>query len=134
MRLRALLLAACLPAAFGTAPATALDDAVASECTYVYKSLASSVDHVLVMIVAEAHASGALPALTTTVSCVVENAYHETFRVDATSAGPHVYTTGSSVFRWDTPTVCADSTALFPRADASTYTVHEDSHCVNGDD
>lgn len=123
------LLLACLLPALLQAPAPALHYAVRSECTYVYKSIAGSTSHVLVVVVAEAHATGELPAVTTTVTCEVRNAYGEQFVTRGVLPGPNVYWTGSAIFRWSTPEVCSTSSAVFPTLVGGTFVVDEPVRC-----
>ncbi|HVF03269.1 MAG TPA: hypothetical protein VNA20_00375 [Frankiaceae bacterium] len=125
---RTFLLAAALSAGV-PAPARAAANAVSSECTYVYKTLAGSTRQTLVTVVAEAHATGPDPAVTTTVTCYVQNTFGERFTTTGVLAGPHVYSTSSAIFRWETPQVCVESTAVFLTHSGATVRVAEPLRC-----
>lgn len=131
---RIALAAACLLAApVLPAQATELGNAVESACTYVYKSVPDSYD-ILVVLVAEAHATGPDPVLATTVTCVLTNAYHDPNSLQnqivaqTTVPGPHAYTVSSGVIRWGSPEMCGDSSAQF-LSGISTTRVDEPKRC-----
>ena len=123
-------LAACLLAA--PVPSAAAEPyRVVSRCEWALKTIPDS-NQMLLVIVAEAHATGPVPAVTTLVQCVVRTVYGEELVARGVSAGPDVYSVSSRVMRYDPPTACSWSSALFldPAVLTVTHSEVEQEHCA----
>lgn len=106
---------------------------VDSHCGWVLTNEPNTTDIVLVLV-AEAHAAGPLPAATTSVTCTVENRFRETLTATGSMVGNHVYAVSSRVMRLAPPSYCVSATAVWVDATAvATHTAEDPEHCEDAD-
>jgi hypothetical protein len=125
---------ALVPALLGplASPASAAN-AVVARCNYQLTGIPDSTQ-VLLVLVAEAHATPPAPVLTTTVSCRLTLGTTNPVTITATgsSIGPAVVASASAVVRPATPiTVCFDGTAtwLVPGPPVGSATASSGTSC-----
>lgn len=120
--------AACLLTATVAPPASAAGDDVVGTCRYGYQSLPNSTD-ILLVVTAEAHASGPDVATTTSIVCVARTFYGDTVTARTSMPGADVYTTSAGKVRWSSPSLCVDAQAKFVTTGLGTVVVDKDGDC-----
>jgi hypothetical protein len=132
MRVMLAAMAACV-LALPAAPAAADEWTPTSHCGWTLTNKPGTTEIVLVLV-AEAHATAVQPAVTVNVTCTVENRFRETLTATGSMVGNDVYAVSSRLMTLAPPSYCVSSTAHYvDLATLGTFVVEEDEHCHDAD-